>query len=169
MEETICYQSPLGDLEICTSGEAITRIHFLKEYFPAENGADAGRYISPKSVILKKCTQQLDDYFSGKNLVFDLPLDQTGTEFQKKVWDALVLIKHGHTLSYLELSKKLGDVKAIRAVGSANGRNNIAIVVPCHRVIGSNGNLVGYAGELWRKQWLLRHEAKYCNGVQTLF
>ena len=100
---------------------------------------------------------------------FDLPMNQKGTEFQQKVWAALLNIKAGNAISYLILSKRLGDVKAIRAVGTANGRNNISIIVPCHRVIGSNGTLVGYGGDVWRKQWLLEHEAKYTNGVQSLF
>ena len=94
---------------------------------------------------------------------------QAGTSFQQTVWAALRHIPHGKTLSYLQLSKNIGNKKAIRAVGAANGKNNIVIIVPCHRVIGSNGTLVGYGGDLWRKQWLLAHEAKYCNGVQMLF
>lgn len=89
--------------------------------------------------------------------------------FQEKVWQELLKIAPGQTISYMQLSKRLGDVKAIRAVGTANGKNTVAIIVPCHRVIGSNGDLVGYGGELWRKKWLLDHEAKYSNGVQTLF
>ena len=112
---------------------------------------------------------QLEDYFSGKNLKFDLALGQQGTDFQQKVWAELCNISEGKSISYHELSRRLGNVKAIRAAGTANGKNNIAIIVPCHRVIGSNGTLVGYAGGLWRKKWLLEHEAKCCNGLQTLF
>ncbi|RYF79998.1 MAG: methylated-DNA--[protein]-cysteine S-methyltransferase [Chitinophagaceae bacterium] len=100
---------------------------------------------------------------------FKLPIKQAGTTFQQQVWKALQDIGPGKTISYLKLSKQLGNAKAIRAVGTANGKNNIAIIVPCHRVIGSNGSLVGYSGELWRKQWLLQHEAKYLQGVQSLF
>ena len=111
----------------------------------------------------------MDEYFNGKRKFFTLLLSQTGTAFQQNVWNELEKIHYGSTISYHTLSKKLGNAKAIRAVGTANGKNNIAIVIPCHRVIGSNGSLVGYAGELWRKKWLLEHEAKFAHGVQTLF
>ena len=97
------------------------------------------------------------------------PLNQDGTEFQEKIWDLLYKIPYGKTISYNELAKQYGDLKAIRAVASANGKNNIAIIVPCHRVIGSDHSLVGYAGGLWRKKWLLDHEAKYHLGVQQMF
>ncbi len=113
--------------------------------------------------------EQLIQYFHGERRIFEFPIHQEGTEFQKKVWNELINIPFGRTISYLELSKRLGDIKAIRAAASANGRNNIAIVVPCHRVIGSKNDLVGYAGGLWRKRWLLEHENKVANGVQTLF
>ena len=102
---------------------------------------------------------QFEEYFNGDRTVFDLKLNPSGTDFQKKVWDALLQIPFGKTISYLELSKQLGDVKAIRAVASANGKNPLWIVVPCHRVIGTNGDLTGYAGGLHRKKWLLEHES----------
>ncbi|HRE63594.1 MAG TPA: methylated-DNA--[protein]-cysteine S-methyltransferase [Ferruginibacter sp.] len=165
MKETVFYNSPVGYLKLTAEQDALTEVLFVKkddEEKILENKA-------PSSSILQQTIQQLNDYFSGKNISFNLPIQQNGTAFQQKVWKALQNIKSGTTISYLELSKQLGDVKAIRAVGTANGKNNIAIIVPCHRVIGSNGNLVGYAGELWRKKWLLEHEAKYCNGVQSLF
>ena len=92
-----------------------------------------------------------------------------GVSFQKKVWSELEKIPYGKTISYLQLAKKIGDVKAIRAAAGANGKNKLPIVVPCQRVIGSHGELVGYAGGLWRKQWLNEHEAKFASGVQTLF
>ncbi len=123
----------------------------------------------PGSPIFKKCSSQLDEYFAGTRTIFDLNLLQPGTDFQQAVWAGLQNIGYGKTLSYLAFSKQLGNTKAIRAVGTANGKNNIAIVVPCHRVIGSNGTLVGYGGDLWRKKWLLEHEAKHANGVQMLF
>jgi methylated-DNA-[protein]-cysteine S-methyltransferase len=113
--------------------------------------------------------QQLDEYFAGQRIEFDLQVTQTGTSFQQTVWNELCNIPYGKTISYLELSKRIGNVKAIRAVGTANGTNHVSIIVPCHRVIGSNGSLVGYGGDLWRKKWLLEHEAKYAFGVQTLF
>ena len=107
---------------------------------------------------LKEAVLQLQDYFDGKRTTFTFPLNPSGTDFQKKVWDELLHIPFGKTCSYLDLSKKLGDVKAIRAVASANGKNPLWIVIPCHRVIGSDGSLTGYAGGLWCKKWLLEHE-----------
>ncbi|MBA3986619.1 MAG: methylated-DNA--[protein]-cysteine S-methyltransferase [Flavobacteriales bacterium] len=118
-------------------------------------------------INLQKCAFQLQEYFEGKRQSFDLPLAPQGTEFQKKVWQALLEIPFGKTKSYLELSRKLGDVNAIRAVASANGKNPLWIVIPCHRVIGSDGSLTGYAGGLWRKKWLLEHESP--PKQQTLF
>lgn len=108
---------------------------------------------------LEDAVYQLDDYFKGTREQFDLTLNPEGTEFQQRVWKALLDIPYGKTLSYLELSKKLGDVKAIRAVAAANGKNPLWIIVPCHRVIGSDGSLTGYAGGLHRKKWLLDHES----------
>src|SRR5690606_13303541 len=108
--------------------------------------------------VLQDCVYQLQEYFNGKRQNFSLPLNAEGTDFQKKVWKALVEIPFGKTASYLKLSRELGDEKAIRAVASANGKNPLWIIVPCHRVIGSNGSLTGYAGGLWRKKWLLDHE-----------
>jgi methylated-DNA-[protein]-cysteine S-methyltransferase len=112
---------------------------------------------------------QLKAFFEGKLRTFTIPMNQNGTEFQKKVWDLLYTIPYGKTISYNELAKQYGDIKAIRAVAAANGRNNIAIIIPCHRVIGSDRSLTGYAGGLWRKKWLLDHEAKFYSGVQQLF
>lgn len=107
---------------------------------------------------LQEAFQQLQDYFDGKRIDFTFKLNPGGTEFQKKVWQGLLEIPFGKTMSYQELSIQLGDVKAIRAVASANGKNPLWIVVPCHRVIGTDGSLTGYAGGLWRKKWLLDHE-----------
>ncbi|MDB5200884.1 MAG: methylated-DNA--[protein]-cysteine S-methyltransferase [Ferruginibacter sp.] len=162
-QEQYFYQSPIGVLRLANEADALAELSFQQEDMLPDNNPH------PAAPILVACIRQLDDYFSGENLSFDLPLAQPGTAFQQKVWNGLLAIPAGRTCSYMDLSKKLGDPKAIRAVGTANGKNNIAIVVPCHRVIGSNGSLVGYAGELWRKQWLLAHEAKYSAGVQTLF
>lgn len=119
--------------------------------------------------MLINCVEQLIQYFNGQRRVFELPLNQPGTPFQQSVWAELVLIPFGRTISYLELARRTGDTKATRAVASANGKNNIAIIVPCHRVIGSNRDLIGYGGGLWRKKWLLELEAKVAYGVQTLF
>lgn len=121
------------------------------------------------SPLLLQCVEELIQYFQGQRRQFEVPIHQEGTGFQTKVWNELLSIGYGKTISYLELSKRLGDVKAIRAAASANGKNNIAIIVPCHRVIGSDQTLVGYGGGLWRKKWLLEHEARLANGVQTLF
>jgi len=107
---------------------------------------------------LQEAYRQLQDYFDGKRMDFTFKINPSGTEFQKKVWLGLLEIPFGKTMSYQELSVKLGDVKAIRAVASANGKNPLWVVVPCHRVIGTDGSLTGYAGGLWRKKWLLEHE-----------
>ncbi|MFS4446277.1 methylated-DNA--[protein]-cysteine S-methyltransferase [Maribacter sp. 2307UL18-2] len=109
--------------------------------------------------VLEDGAYQLKEYFHGKRKDFTLDLNPQGTDFQKRVWQALLDIPFGKTTSYLELSKTLGDVKAIRAVAAANGKNPLWIVVPCHRVIGSDGSLTGYAGGLHRKKWLLDHES----------
>ncbi len=119
--------------------------------------------------LLIQCVEQLIQYFHGERRKFDLPIQQPGTKFQQDVWNELLSIPFGKTISYQELAIRTGDNKATRAVANANGKNNIAIVVPCHRVIGSNRELVGYAGGLWRKKWLLELEAKLAYGVQTLF
>ncbi len=119
--------------------------------------------------ILKTCVEEIEAFFEGRLLQFSVPVAQTGSDFQQGVWAELLKIPFGETISYLELSKRIGDVKAIRAVGTTNGKNQIAIIVPCHRVIGSNGTLTGYAGGLWRKQWLLEHEMKIKHGVRMLF
>jgi len=144
--------SPLGMIRIESSGQVISLIHFLDENEPiTEESGDELTAIAE---------QQLQEYFEGTRSYFNLPLLQNGTDFQQRVWKQLLEIECGQTQSYLELARKLGDEKCIRAAASANGKNNLAIVVPCHRVIGSGGKLVGYAGGLWRKQWLLEHEAK---------
>lgn len=167
MHESVYYNSPIGVLLVKSSGNAITELSFVdKEFKPV---TEEIIFQQPSTPILKKCIDQLDDYFSGKLFQFNLNLAQKGTAFQQQVWNELLKIKYGRTTSYLSLSKSIGNEKAIRAVGTANGKNNIAIIVPCHRVIGQDGNLVGYAGGLQRKHWLLDHEAKYANGVQTLF
>jgi methylated-DNA-[protein]-cysteine S-methyltransferase len=116
---------------------------------------------------LEDAIYQLEEYFNGSRKQFDLPLNPKGTDFQKKVWKELSQIPYGKSISYLDLSKKIGDPKAIRAVAAANGKNPLWIIVPCHRVIGSNGDLVGYAGGLERKKWLLNHES--ASKQQSLF
>ena len=120
--------------------------------------SDEGEISTAIPAVLKEAVTQLNDYFEGKRTDFDFTLNPKGTEFQQKVWQGLLEIPFGKTCSYMDLSKKLGDVKAIRAVASANGKNPLWIVVPCHRVIGTDGSLTGYAGGLGRKKWLLEHE-----------
>lgn len=119
--------------------------------------------------VLLQCLQELDEYFKGKLKEFSVSLTQDGTEFQKKVWHELLNIPFGKTVSYLHIAKKLANAKSIRAVGGANGKNKIAIIIPCHRVIGNNYTLVGYAGGKWRKQWLLEHEGAINKGQGKLF
>lgn len=170
MTASVFYKSPLGAIQLKAQGNILSSALFVSSQ---KSGISKERqdldYEVPDSPILIKCIEQLDLYFSGSELCFNLPHFQTGTDFQQKVWNALLNVRPGNTMSYLQLSNLIGDSKAVRAVGMANGRNSIAIIVPCHRIIGSKGHLTGYAGDLWRKQWLLEHEAKYLNGVQTLF
>lgn len=147
--ETAILNTPLGFTKIEGDENGISAITVLNE--------DMQPDIVPE--ILQDAVYQLQEYFEGKRTSFDLTLNPQGTEFQKRVWEALLQIPYGKTISYLELSKKLGDIKAIRAVASANGKNPLWIVIPCHRVIGSNGDLTGYAGGLHRKKWLLEHES----------
>lgn len=144
--------TPLGRLRIEDDGEAVTVIHFEdndKDLQPEQTG----KWVSIAAT-------QLSAYFEGKRQTFDFPFHQKGTDFQQRVWNQLKKISTGTTISYIELARQLHDEKCIRAAASANGKNKLAIVVPCHRVIGASGKLVGYAGGLWRKQWLLEHEAK---------
>lgn len=145
------FESPLGMVEITADEQNILSVLFM-DAEPQE------RYSENEISIL--CKIQLQEYFSSSRNSFHLPLIFPGTEFQKRVWSQLQEIPFGKTISYLQLAKNLGDPKCIRAAGTANGKNPFAIVVPCHRVVGSNDDLVGYAGGLWRKRWLLEHESK---------
>ena len=148
--ETAFIHTPLGIAKIMGDEEGVSAITVLDE--PEEITE-----VIPE--VLEDAVYQLQEYFQGKRKVFDLTLNPQGTAFQNRVWDALLDIPYGKTFSYLEVSKMLGDVKAIRAVAAANGRNPLWVVVPCHRVIGSDGSLTGYAGGLHRKKWLLEHES----------
>lgn len=163
------YKSPVGLLSLGTDGKHICSVLFFNSLEEMVADEKLPEVTTTEEPLLKKCIVQLDEYFAGNRKNFDLPIYQDGTAFQKNVWNALTNIPYGQTISYLELAKRINNIKAIRAVGTTNGSNNIAIIVPCHRVIGSNGNLTGYGGGLWRKKWLLDHEAKHANGVQTLF
>lgn len=148
MEKAV-IKTPLGNAEIVGDVNGISKIHVFD---------DVSEITTEFPKVLKQAVEQLQDYFEGKRTEFSFKMNPTGTEFQKKVWQELLQIPYGKTYSYLEISKKLGDVKAIRAVATANGKNPLWIVIPCHRVIGSDGSLTGYAGGLWRKKWLLDHE-----------
>ena len=161
---TTYYHSPVGLIRIAANGHFISEITFIDNI--ERPPADRKKQMPP---LLIQCVEELIQYFHGQRKSFDLPVNQEGSAFQQRVWNELAAIPFGKTISYLELSRRLGDSKAIRAAAAANGRNNVAIMIPCHRVIGSNNKLVGYAGGLWRKKWLLEHEAKLAHGVQTLF
>ena len=146
--QTAFINSPLGITKIVGDENGISEISVLNE----------GQVSSIIPLVLQNSVSQLQDYFDGKRTDFTFPLHPKGTDFQQRVWKELLNIPFGKTMSYLELSKKLGNLKAIRAVASANGKNPIWIVIPCHRVIGTDGSLTGYAGGLWCKKWLLEHE-----------
>ncbi|MCX2681247.1 methylated-DNA--[protein]-cysteine S-methyltransferase [Galbibacter sp. EGI 63066] len=158
MKQQAIIKTPLGYTRITGDENGISAVSVL-------NSEETISESIPES--LNECVIQLREYFDGKRQKFDLKLNPQGTDFQKKVWNALLDIPYGKTTSYLKLSQTLGDVKAIRAVASANGKNPLWIIIPCHRVIGSDGSLTGYAGGLHRKQWLLEHESPVTQ--QSLF
>jgi methylated-DNA-[protein]-cysteine S-methyltransferase len=144
--------SPLGPLTLLGEGAMLTGLYMENE----SPGADAASDV--RTEILARAAGQLKEYFAGERHAFDLPLKPIGTPFQQRVWHALAGIAYGETLSYGELARRIGQPGAARAVGLANGRNPISIVIPCHRVIGADGSLTGYGGGLERKRWLLAHE-----------
>ena len=148
------YDSEIGVIEITGTEEGIKALEFV------ESLPRGRKNIHP---CLQECIKQLDEYFKGERKEFSLNLQPEGTDFQKKVWDRLLKIPFGNTVSYLDIARALGDEKSVRGVGMANGRNKISIIIPCHRVIGGNGQLIGYGGGLWRKDWLLKHEKKFSN------
>ena len=143
------YKSPLGPIEIVGSQDSILSLDFVEDMQP-ENGE--------LTFCVKECLKQLDEYFKGERREFFLNLQPAGTDFQKSVWRQLEKIPYGKTTSYGKIADVIGKPNASRAVGSANGKNPIAIIVPCHRVIGSDGSLTGYGGGLWRKRWLIGFE-----------
>ncbi len=145
-------ESPLGTLELKGDTEGLQSVRFANDI-----SEPTGEI--PES--LRDVAKQLQEYFEGGRTDFDIKCNPDGTPFQKKVWRALMEVPYGKTKSYLQLSRELGDEKAIRAVASANGKNPIAIIIPCHRVVGSDGSLTGYAGGLNRKKWLLDHESPF--------
>jgi len=148
------YKSEIGLIEIIGTENGILSVHFVEE--KSKNSFQIHR-------CLAECIEQIDAYFRGKRREFSVNLQLQGTDFQKKVWSQLMKIPFGETLSYKDVAASIGNEKAVRAVGNANGRNKIAIIIPCHRVIGSNGKLIGYASGVWRKEWLLLHERRVCS------
>lgn len=145
------YNSPIGYIQILGTEHSIISLDFIDEIKNNEKRND----------LLNTCITELDEYFNRKRQSFSLNLLLDGTDFQKKVWNALINIPYGKTVSYKDIAKAIGNEKSVRAVGNANNKNKIAIIIPCHRVIGSNGSLIGYAGGLWRKEWLINHEKMF--------
>lgn len=155
---TTYYQSPIGEVEICGTDKAITSVLFVdsKKYV---------QFVGTKKIpdtklppLISECLTQLQQYFTGKRREFTIPIELSGTPFQLSVWRILSTIPFGTTFSYRDVAKRIGNEKAVRAVGMTNSNNRINIIVPCHRVIGSTGSLTGYGGGLERKEWLLNHE-----------
>jgi methylated-DNA-[protein]-cysteine S-methyltransferase len=151
MVENIKVDSPLGTLRLTSRGDSLVEVSFIDK-------AETKYSNNVNSEVLEQAVTQLNEYFNGKRTAFELPLSPDGTAFQKEIWQALQEIPYGQTITYGELSEKLGKPKAIRAVGTANGSNPIPIIIPCHRVVGSGQKLTGYSGGIERKRWLLQHE-----------
>ncbi|RDI45674.1 methylated-DNA--[protein]-cysteine S-methyltransferase [Falsibacillus pallidus] len=151
---TVYYDSPIGMLSINGREDAVLSILFDEEQEQAVPPDENTPY------PVRECYLQLDEYFKGNLKDFNFPYRMEGTPFQKSVWKGLTIIPYGQTWSYKDLAVHVGNEKAVRAVGTTNSKNQLSIVVPCHRVIGSNGKLTGYAGGVWRKEWLLNHEKK---------
>lgn len=148
------YDSPVGILELRSTDKGLSGLYFVEEKKDTEK----------LNTILENTIQQLDEYFNEGRTAFDLPIDVEGTDFQQRVWAELLKIPFGITKTYLDIAKSLGDRNTLRAVGLANGKNKISIIIPCHRVIGANGELTGFGGGIWRKKRLLDHESKYIQG-----
>lgn len=153
--QTLDYASPLGIIEIKGNEEGIFSVLFVERQ-QVEFFQQADTF-----AILVNCFTQLDEYFKGERLEFSVPFIREGTAFQQSVWQALTTVPYGKTASYKEIAILVGNEKAVRAVGTTNSKNLISIIVPCHRIIGANGKLTGYAGGLWRKEWLLEHEQNH--------
>ncbi|WP_411748136.1 methylated-DNA--[protein]-cysteine S-methyltransferase [Psychrobacillus psychrotolerans] len=149
------YKSPIGIVEIVGTEEVVSSIMFIE-------GDEVSNTVNSETPqVLVDCSIQLDEYFKGERHVFSFPYNFEGTEFQKKVWNALTTIPYAETGSYKDIATAINNEKAVRAVGTANGKNRLSIIIPCHRIIGTNGRLTGYAGGLWRKEWLLQHERSF--------
>lgn len=153
------YESPIGWIEVKANDVQLVSILFKGKLV---EGTAHG------NLLTDQCIEALKEYFKGERRQFNLPLQMAGTPFQQRVWQTVATIPYGQTTTYQLLSQQLQQPMAIRAVGTANGKNKLLIVIPCHRVIGSDGHLVGYAGELWRKKWLLEHEARQAGQGQLV-
>lgn len=149
MKGAAYYSSPVGELLIESEGDAITKVYYVK---------DEKRQEEVRTAVIEQCIEELHEYFHKGRKFFTVELLLKGSDFQKKVWNELINIPYGRTESYEAIAVAIGDIKSIRAVGWANNQNPIAIIVPCHRVIGKNGDLVGYGGGMENKEWLLHHE-----------
>jgi methylated-DNA-[protein]-cysteine S-methyltransferase len=151
------YESPIGLLEVRGGERGVSTVAFVDARASlATRGTRGGK--GPLPAALAACLTQLDEYFRGRRGTFSVKLDLGGTAFQNKVWRALRAVRFGKTASYKDIAGTVGNPAATRAVGGANHRNPVSIIVPCHRVVGNDGRLTGYGGGLWRKEWLLRHE-----------
>ena len=159
IEDYCYYQSPIGLIGIVETGGFLTRAEFVEQNPKSKHFQQ--NYISNSSTLLKDACRQLDEYFEGKRQIFDLALKPHGTDFQRSAWESLLRIPYGETTSYLQQAESISNPKAIRAIGQANSRNPIPIIIPCHRVISKNGSLTGYAGGLDRKTRLLAHEHRF--------
>jgi methylated-DNA-[protein]-cysteine S-methyltransferase len=157
------FESPIGTIHLAAEGDALVELALPNAPIPAGTRG--------KSPVLAVAAKQLREYFAGRRTTFELPLAPRGTAFQRRVWQALLAIPHGETCSYVDIARAIGKPSASRAVGAANGKNPIAIVVPCHRVIGASGALTGYGGGLPTKRWLLVHERRgsVTGAQQSLF
>ena len=168
------YKTKIGELILGSFEEQLCLLDFryrkMRKRVDAriQKGLDA-EYIEKDDALLAQTRRELDEYLNGERKEFDIPLLMVGTDFQKNVWDALLKVPYGTTSTYLALAKKIGNPKAVRAVANANGANAIAVLIPCHRIIGSDGKLVGYAGGLPAKKGLLKLEKSHFNGQGILF
>jgi methylated-DNA-[protein]-cysteine S-methyltransferase len=145
-------ETPLGPLHILATEHGISHVQFSGSALQPEN--------IRMNAAIEQCIHELREYFASRRTEFSIPLAPTGTPFEEQVWKMLMEVPYGSTCSYFDIAHRMNNPKAIRAVGRANGANPVAIVIPCHRVVGADGSLTGYSGELWRKRWLLDHEAR---------
>ncbi|MES2809680.1 MAG: methylated-DNA--[protein]-cysteine S-methyltransferase [Bacteroidota bacterium] len=152
------YKTPVGTCQITEEDGFITRVHILDDEHDATPA---------ETPLMQQVLKEFDEYFAGTRQTFSFPIKQYGSDFQQLVWQELLKIDYGKTITYGQQSVLMKNPLAIRAIAAANGKNNLWVVVPCHRVIGSNGSLTGYAGGIWRKKWLLDHEAKVIGKGQT--